>query len=238
MVAMALGVNEEMPILKASRLSTGILDLDLILEGGYFNPGNIVMIGPSGMEKSALAYHFAASTGPDENAYIVCGNSSPADITNKASTMGINLNKQNIVFIDCYSATLGKAGKEDQRVRAVAGPGALNDISLMLNDAIRESTGKKMRVVFDTLSTFVLYNPQDSIRKFLSVVEGRLKSVGATAIYLVDEGVHDRQVLSLIEHGMDETYTIVDRGGKFALTVPELDLSIPIKVGPAGVTIL
>ncbi len=235
---MAIGVNEELPILKANRLSTGIPDLDLILEGGYFNPGNIIMIGPSGMEKSALAYHFASAAGANENSYIICGNSSPADIVNKASTIGINLNKPNIFFIDCYSATLGNVEqKEGSRVRIVPGPGALNDVSLMLNDAIKESTGKKMRVVFDTLSTFVLYNPQDSIRKFLSVIEGRLKSVGATALYLVDEGVHDKQMLSLLEHGMDETYTITDKGGKFELVVPELDLSIPVKVGPAGVTI-
>jgi KaiC/GvpD/RAD55 family RecA-like ATPase len=236
---MALGVNEQMPILKGNRLSTGITDLDIILEGGYFNPGNIVISGPSGMEKVALAYHFASAAGPNENSYIICGNSSPMDIINKASTMGINLNKENIYFIDCYSSTLGTvAPKEMQRVRLVMGPGALNDISLMLNEAIKESTGKRMRIVFDTLSTFVLYNPQDSIRKFLSVIEGRLKTVGATAIYLVDEGVHDRQVVSLIEHGMDETYRIEDKGGKFVLMVPEVDMEIPIRVGPGGITIL
>ncbi|MEW6036059.1 MAG: RAD55 family ATPase [Candidatus Micrarchaeota archaeon] len=236
---MAMGVNEAMPILKANRLSTGIPDLDMILEGGYFNPGNIVLIGPSGMEKAAFAYHFAASAGQNENAYIICGNSSPADIMNKASTIGINLNRPNVYFIDCYSSSLGNVEvKSGERVRMVPGPGALNDISLMLNEAIKESTGKKMRVVFDTLSTFVLYNPQDSIRKFLSVIAGRLKTVGATAMYLVDEGVHDKQMISLIEHGMDGTYTIADKGGKFVLSVPELDLPIPIRVGPTGVTIV
>jgi len=236
---MALGVNESMPILKANRLSSGIADLDIILEGGYFNPGNLVFIGPSGMEKAAFAYHFAAAAGKDENAYIICGNSSPADIINKASTVGVNLRKPNILFIDCYSQTLGKVEeKETPGVRMVMGPGALNDISLMLNEAIKESSGKKMRVVFDTLSTFVLYNPQDSMRKFLSVIEGRLKTVGATAIYLIDEGVHDKQTLSLIEHGMDGTCTLEDKGGKFVLSVPELDMPIPVRVGPAGVTIL
>lgn len=234
---MAMGVNEEMPILKANRLSSGIADLDIILEGGYFNPGNIVMIGPSGIEKAAFAYHFAASVGANENAYVICGNSSPADIINKASTLGINLNRPNIAFIDCYSATLGKADETNPKIKVVSGPGALNDVSLMLNEAIKDSTGKRMRVVFDTLSTFVLYNPQDSIRKFLSVIEGRLKSVGATAIYLVDDGVHDKQVLSLIEHGMDETYTLEDRGGKFVMVLPELDMPIPIKIGPAGIAI-
>ncbi len=168
---MALGVNEQMPILKGNRLSTGISDLDIILEGGYFSPGNIVLVGPSGMEKSAFAYHFAGAAGANEASYIVCGNSSPADIINKASTMGINLNKPNIFFIDCYSATLSSAEqKPSEKIKIVPGPSALNDFSLALNEAIKESSGKKMSVVFDTLSTFVIYNPKDSIRKFLSVI--------------------------------------------------------------------
>lgn len=227
----------EMPILKKTRMGTGIPDLDIMLEGGYPNPGNILLLGPGGTEKAAFAYHFAAAAGPNENAYIICGTSSPASIISKAATMGINLS--NAYFIDCYSTTLGSGEvKGTDRIRIVPGPSALNDISLMLNEAIKESVGKKMRLVFDTLSTFVLYNPQDSMRKFLGVVEGRLTSVGATTLYLVDEGVHDKQLLSLLEHGMDGTYTVADRGGKFVLMAPELDMEIPIRVGPAGITIV
>jgi len=230
--------DERMPILKANRLSTGIEDLDIILEGGYHNPGNIAIIGPSGMEKAAFSYHFVAA-GKDENAYIICAHSSPNHIIEKASTIGIRLDKENIHFIDCYTSTLGKsAAKEMPRVRTVIGPGALNDISLMLNEAIAESKGKKLRVVFDTLSTFMLHNPEDSMRKFLSVIGGRLKSAGATTLYLVDEGVHDKRVISLIEHNMDEVHTLAEEGGKFVFTVPELGMPIPVRIGPAGVMIV
>jgi KaiC/GvpD/RAD55 family RecA-like ATPase len=236
---MALGVDEAMPILKANRLSSGISDMDLILEGGYSNPGNILMEGPSGIEKSAFAYHFAASAGPKENSYIVCGNTSPADIIKKAGTIGINLNKENIRFIDCYSPTLGKGDLQStDKVRMVAGPGALNDISLMLNEATSESSGKRIRIVFDTLSTFVIYNPKDSIKKFLSVIEGRLKSAGATTIFLIDEGVHDKQLLSLVEQGTDEKYLIIDTGSKTTITLPEIDMPVPFRVGPTGIVLI
>lgn len=236
---MALGVDEAMPILKANRLSTGIPDMDLILEGGYSNPGNILMEGPSGIEKSAFAYHFAADAGPKENAYIVCGNTSPADIMKKAATIGINLNKENIRFIDCYSPTLGKGEMaSSEKIRMVTGPGALNDISLMLNEATSESSGKRIRIVFDTLSTFVIYNPKDSIKKFLSVVEGRLKSAGATTIFLIDEGVHDKQLLSLVEQGMDEKFVITDNGTKTTINIPEIDMPVPFRVGPTGIVLI
>ncbi|MDD5340369.1 MAG: ATPase domain-containing protein [Candidatus ainarchaeum sp.] len=235
---MDLGVNEQMPILKKNRMPAGVAELDLILEGGFANPGNAIVIGPSGTEKAALAYHFAAAAASNENSYIICGNSSAADIIRKAATFGISLDRPNIYFIDCYSATLGKAAEPTPKVMVVSGPGALNDLSLMLNEAMKASAGKRMRVVFDTLSTFVVYSPQDSIRKFLTVIEGRLKSAGATTLFLIDEGVHDRQLVSLLEQGMDEIYTITDTGGKFFLRVPDADIMIPIKVGPTGLAII
>jgi KaiC/GvpD/RAD55 family RecA-like ATPase len=235
---MDLGVNEQMPILKKNRMPVGIADLDLILEGGFINPGSVIVMGPTGMEKAALAYQFASAAAGNENSYIVCGNSSSADIIKKAATFGIDLDKPNVYFIDCYSATLGKALESTAEVMMVSGPGALNDISLMLNEAMRASTGKRMRVVFDTLSTFVLYNPRDSITKFLGVINGRLKTAGATTLFLVDEGVHDKQLVSLLEQGMDEIFTISDAGGKSVLKVPEADMLIPIKVGPAGLSIV
>jgi KaiC/GvpD/RAD55 family RecA-like ATPase len=235
---MDLGVNEQMPILKKSRMPAGVAELDLILEGGFANPGNVIVIGPSGTEKAVLAYHFAAAAASNENSYIICGNSSARDIIKKAATFGISLDRPNVYFIDCYSATLGKPAESTPTVMTISGPSALNDLSLMLNEAMKASTGKRMRVVFDTLSTFVVYNPKDSIRKFLTVIDGRLKSAGATTLFLIDEGVHDKQLVSLLEQGMDEIYTITDTGGKFFLRVPEADIMIPIKVGPTGLTII
>jgi len=44
-------------------------------------------------------------------------------------------------------------------------------------------------------------------------------------------------LLSLIEHGMDETFDILDRGGKFFLTIPDTAVNVPIKVGPGGIAI-
>lgn len=235
---MSLNVDEQLPLLKKSRLSTGMSDLDIILEGGYQNPGNIIIVGPSGSEKSALSYHFAAATTQSECCMIICGSSSPADILNKAANYGINLNRNNIFFIDCYSNTLGKAAEPNERILTVSSPSSLNDLSLAINDITKLANGKKIRVIFDTLSTFVIYNPSDSIRKFLGVIEGRLRSANATVIYLVDDGVHDKQLLSLIEHGMDGVYQITETSGKFSLIIPEVDITIPIKLGPTGLSVV
>jgi KaiC/GvpD/RAD55 family RecA-like ATPase len=235
-----IGVDAELPVMRKSRLKTGIKDLDIIMEGGYKNPGNLLFVGPSGMEKAAFAFHFADAADEDENVYIISSDSSPNEIMKKAETIGVSLKKENIRFIDCYTAMLGGDKKLEQtdRIKFVQGASALNDLSLALNEAMKESTGKKMRIIFHTLSTFVLYNPQDSIRKFLNVVEGRFKTAGATAMYLVDEGVHDRQLMGILEQGIDEQYVITEKSGEYFLALPKIPVHVPFKLGPSGINII
>ncbi len=235
-----LGVDEELPILKKTKCSTGVRDLDIILEGGYQNPGNIMLAGPAGMEKMAFAFHFAAAADEkNETIFFICGDTSPKDLIKKASTIGVSLDKGNVFFIDCYTATLSSGTKleKTEKTSMIGGPGALNDISLELKEAINKSSGKRMRVVFQTLSTFVLYNAQDSMRKFLGVIEGRLKNANATTLYLVEEDVHNKHVLSLLEQGMDEIYLLKEAAGKFTLDVPGTGMPVPLKLGPTGITI-
>lgn len=238
-MAEQLGVVEKLPILKKTRAPTGIADLDIIMEGGYQNPGNIMFVGPTGLEKNAFAYHFASAAPKKEEAYIICGDSSPDEIINKAEGMGINIKGDNIFFVDCYTNTLGGKIKPEstEKITVLQSPGALNDLSLVLNEAIKKNTGKRMRVIFHTFSNFVLYNPKESIRRFLSVIEGRLKGGEATVLYLIDEGVHDKQLLGLIEHGMDEKYELEETNGRYRLQVPRLAMPIPVNLGPAGITV-
>jgi len=238
-MAEQLGVDEKLPILKKNKASTGIPDLDVILEGGYQNPGNVLFVGPTGLEKNAFAYHFADAAPKKEDVFFICGDSSPEEIIKKAENIGISLKGENMFFVDCYSATLGGKAKPEstERITVLQSPGALNDLSLVLNEAISKNTGKRMRVIFHTFSNFVLYNPKDSIRKFLSVIEGRLKGGEATVLYLIDEGVHDKQLLGLLEHGMDEKYELEETSGRYRLEVPRLPMPVPVNLGPTGISV-
>jgi len=236
-----LGVNEKTPILKKNRLSTGIPDLDVIMEGGYLNPGNVMLLGPTGGEKEALAHHFAAAADQKkEMVLIINADATPDSIREKAGAIGLDLKGPNVFFIDCYSQTLGqkKELQPTENCIYISGPGALNDISIALNEATKRSAGKRIRVIFHSLSTFVLYNPKESITKFLQVIEGRLKNADATTLFMVEEGVHERQLLSLLEHGMDERLILRETGGKFELVVPAVDMAVPVKLGPSGITVV
>ena len=235
-----LAVDESMPILRKTKLSTGIRELDIMLEGGYQNPGNILLIGPSGMEKNAFAFHFAKSSSENGNkVFYIATDTTPEDIVNKASSVGIELaSGKDFKFIDCYSSTLGTASPPFKETVQVSGPSALNDLSLAMNEAIKESAGKKMAVVFHSLSSLVLYNQKDSILKFLQVVGGRLKNADATVILLIEEGMHEKQLFAMLVHSMDSTFTIHDKGGSFELKIPDVEAMIPMRLSPTGIGII
>ncbi len=234
-----LGVDEHLPIMKKSRASTGIHDLDIILEGGYASPGNIMLLGANGMEKLVFSYHFAHSALAAKNEYVlfITVDATPATITEKAASYDLALTGERITFIDGYSATIGQGTKEDG-VTMISGPQSLEDLSFAISQEISKHAGKKLKVVFYSLSTLLLYNPRDSMLKFLQLVTGRLRNADATALFLVEEGVHDKPLLSMVEHAMDEWYLIVNTGGNFEFRVKSSGLSLPIKLGSNGITII
>jgi KaiC/GvpD/RAD55 family RecA-like ATPase len=232
-----LGVQEEMPIIKKNRLTTGVGDLDLILEGGYLNPADILLIGPAGMEKMAFAFHFARAKKSGEVIVFITTDQTAKNVREKAASIGLKL-PEDTIFIDCYSASLG-AVKEEKNVTYISSATALEDFSVAIKEIIEKNAGKRIRLVFNTFSTFLLYNPKDSILKFLQVVGGRLRNGGATTLFIVEEGVHDKQLISTVERSMDEKYIIHDKGGgAFDFEIFSAGITIPIKLGPNGVAIV
>lgn len=235
-----LGVDENLHILKMDRSSTGIREFDIILEGGYPNPGTVLIKGPPGMEKTALAFHFASAK-KDDFVVIVAADVAPDSVKEKASSIGINFG-DDVKFIDCYTATVSAPAKAGEGGEAknfvISGPTALNDLSLAINEMMKQANGKKMRVVFYSLSAFLLYNPKDSILKFLQIVNGRLKNANATVLFLVEEGVHEKGLLGSVERLMDERFEITsNKEGYSELEILGLGAIINIKLGPNGIVI-
>jgi len=57
---------------------------------------------------------------------------------------------------------------------------------------------------------------------------------------VVEEGVHPADLLGLVQHTMDEVYTIRHAGGSglAELELPGVGVPLPFKVGPEGIVIL
>lgn len=235
-------INRKNPILKKSRVSTGIEELDILLEGGYLKEGLIMLSGPSGMEKNAFAFHFTQA-GINENEIVIYITSDMGhdEIIKKSDSLGFDFKKANLsgklIYIDCYtSSDPSKKTESSSKIISLSGANSLNDLSIAIKGILQENEDKKIRVVFHSLSTFILYNASSSILKFIQFVGGRLKKSNATTLFLIDDGMHEKTLLTSIEHMMDEKYAIGD-GENFSIHSASLPMQVPLKMGSAGIEI-
>ncbi len=226
---------------RKDRISTGVDELDIVLEGGYPNPGTVMVLGPAAQEKLAFAFHFAyAGMKEGEKVAYIALDMGPEEIESKAASFGMNFkshtNKE-LVFIDAYSQTIGTRpeGRSDM---SIPGPSALNDLSLALNDVTAQAEGKRIRVIFHSLSTMSLYSPPETVIKFLQVIQGRLKGANATSLWLVDEGMHDKKVTTGLESLSDLVLTLADKDGGHELRIPNIPMPLSVRSGAAGLEIL
>jgi circadian clock protein KaiC len=76
------------------RLSTGILELDTLMDGGIMEGDSVLIAGPSGTGKSALAAQFIDSgIRQGEPGIIAVFEERPAGYTTRAASMGLNLKR-------------------------------------------------------------------------------------------------------------------------------------------------
>ena len=235
-----LSVNRNFPVLRLSRVSTGISQFDIMLDGGYKNPSTVALIGPSGMEKIAFAFHFvAAGIQAGDKVLYITTDRTPDELEKLAGEWGMSIKSDLVKYLDCYSSTISTQAPPvpNPNVVHISGPGALNELSLSLSEALEQMQAKRLRVVFHSLSTLSVHSQQDSLFKFLSLVDGRLKKANATTLLLVDEGMHDEKFLTRLRHAVDEEFIIKLTEGAKVVASPELPLEVPVKVGPLGVEV-
>ena len=85
-------VSSKKKPLKARRLSTGVVELDLLTGGGIFEGDSVLIAGPSGSGKSALATHFInAGLLQREPGIIVVFEERPSGYMNRAKGIGMDL---------------------------------------------------------------------------------------------------------------------------------------------------
>jgi KaiC/GvpD/RAD55 family RecA-like ATPase len=172
---------------------------------------NILLIGTPFSGKTTLALQFLASgLRAGEGAILVTTTDTPDGIRAKAKVFGWDLRRYEsrgqLHYIDCYSQVVGlsvddspvilKGGVEEEHFDRVS-----IMISAVISDYWRE--GMKVRLVFDNLTTLFYYNDLVAIARFLHTLLGRLKAVNATSLLILESGIHDEQVTTVVRSFCD-----------------------------------
>ena len=107
-------------------------------------------------------------------------------------------------FIDCYSQQAGNNVQDTSDIKRVSGPLALNEISIALSQIEAEfyRINPTHKIIFDSLSTILMYSNPQMVGRFLQCLIAKIKNAGGSVLFTLEEGMHKPQDMITIEHLM------------------------------------
>ena len=103
-----------------------------------------------------------------------------------------------IIFIDAITGLSGMAVEREAHCFYLKSPQNLTDLSIALTEAISAISTKEKFLIFDSLSTLLIYNPPETVAKFLHFLVSKMRMWAVEGIILTVEKDIDRQLLSQV----------------------------------------
>ena len=131
--------------------------------------------------------------------FIFCLNRPFQPLTKQLKEGHVDIGK--ILFIDGISKSAGQDIKEENCI-CVQSAAALTELSLVVTKAI--NTGQFNGLLFNSLSTLLIYNKKEAISKFVQTLVNKLRKANMTAIFTALEGDTEKGLLKEVGLFVDD----------------------------------
>ena len=163
--------------------STGVEELDRLLGGGYPDRAVILVSGPSGIGKEALAYRFIESGLAAGEFCLYVTKSTPSEILQDFRGFGVDTSKAPVWY-----------SRDDGQIKFM--PNDLSSLSFNIKEILKDNSSKKIRIVTDVLSSLLVLNTTETVYRFLSQLFTNMKQYDAVMVATLEEGMHDPKVVT------------------------------------------
>lgn len=189
-------------------LKTGLGKLDSLFKKGIPEKSSILLLGPPKSGKTLFGLHFLfEGLRSDEYGIYIVTNSFPEDVVTRLEKFGKVeqiLKNSLLKFVDCYSVHAGVQKENTTFIIRVSGPSALTEIGMAFSEVIKQiPKNSSIRLVFDSVSTLLLFNNPHTVENFVQNINGKMKAAGATSIFIVEEGMHDEKDVTTLDSILD-----------------------------------
>ncbi|MCD6147120.1 MAG: hypothetical protein J7J34_03855 [Thermoplasmata archaeon] len=206
-------------------VKTGIERLDELLKGGIPATTNTLLYAPPFIGKDTILKHFVLS-GLEEGEPIifVLTDKSFSEMREEMKNMDKKFvdyeNEGKVKYIDVYSKGV-ELQEEGQNAIFVDSPINRERITASIISTEREFAKKygRHRLVLDSLSTLIVYSDAKAVFRFLQVVSGTCKRLGATSIFSMTRGMHEEIEVQTIKHLMDGVIEMREEGSRMQIRV-------------------
>ncbi|MEM2934849.1 MAG: RAD55 family ATPase [Candidatus Thermoplasmatota archaeon] len=202
--------------------STGIDRLDELLKGGIPLKTNVLVYAPPFIGKEIILKRFALSgLKNNEGVIFVLTDNSFSEVREEMSRLDPSYreyeNKGMVRYIDVYSKSV-ELEERDEKVIFIDSPVNREKIASSIIQIHRENAGLS-RMIFDSLSTLIVYSDAKAVFRFLQVLSGICSRIGLTSLFSMTRGMHDEVEVQTMKHLMDGVIELREEGAKMQLRV-------------------
>jgi len=164
-------------------VSTGLEELDRILNVGYPDRSAILVVGPPGIGKEALGYRFIHNGLVQGDYCLYVTRLAVVDVLDDMKAFGISGEP----YPD-WIASRGASISCDLN--------NLTRLSLNVKQLVWKNSGRRIRVVTDVFSPLLMLNPPEVMYRFWSQLLAELKQHDLTILVMAEEGMHPPDVVA------------------------------------------
>jgi KaiC/GvpD/RAD55 family RecA-like ATPase len=196
-----------MEIKKMEYYSLGIDKLDKNIKG-IRSGSNIMLIGPPMCGKEDIIKNIVYNGLKVGEAAVIVTTGEPGEnVINWFIDNNLEIPMDNLGIVDCVTKTLGVSTTDTNNIKRASSPVDLTGIgvkiSQFLEDFWMKKKIRKTRLCMVSLSVILMYSNIQTVFRFLHVFTGRVKNAGAIGLYVVEEGMHDKQAIATLKQLFD-----------------------------------
>ncbi len=214
--------------------SSGITMLDAALHGGFAKPANFLLISAPLAAKRELGLTLLNAGLSNQEAAIYISTSHTAEeVELQWTEYGLDTDwtrDGKVKFVDCYSRMLGETAPDTANIRRIPSILDYSKLAVAVNDWSSSYFLKKtgVRIVLDSLSSFLVYSSLQTVMRFLHVFLGQLRRLNVLGFFLLDEGAHDAVTFNQLKAFSDGAIRISPDGSTLQLEGSPEMASTPI----------
>ncbi|MFH1663705.1 MAG: hypothetical protein ABH986_02765 [archaeon] len=119
------------------------------------------------------------------------------------------IDTEKIFFIDAISRGTGKNVVETESVQFTESPRNLTELSVAIDDSYKRMEEKPKFLIFDSISTLLIYNDVSSVERFTHLIIGRLREWKIKGVLLMVKSEEQRGVVNSLSQFCDKILEIL-----------------------------
>ena len=149
-----------------------------------------------------------------QSVLVVTTNQPYTTLVKNYENSGLDISR--IWFVDAITkSALGRIPQEASNCRFVTNPANITDLGIVITDVLNKFPDQKPCILFDSISTMLIYISSINISKFIHFITNKLKLLNSPGIFLAADKSLDPLLMTQIVTFVDEVIdTEADTGSR------------------------